>query len=89
MAHNPVRVLSKYTELHGSTFRFLFRRCQGGHCHHRSRGHSTRAEDEFRREKQHRLRVRFCGTDEIRADAPNTIVILTADNGAWLGHRTS
>ncbi len=22
--------------------------------------------------------------DEIRADAPNTIVILTADNGAWL-----
>ncbi len=21
--------------------------------------------------------------DEIRADAPNTIVIMTADNGAW------
>ena len=24
MAHNPVRVLTKYTELHGSTFRFYF-----------------------------------------------------------------
>src|SRR5271167_2047352 len=24
MAHNPVQVLSKYTELHGDTFRFYF-----------------------------------------------------------------